>query len=298
MGATVYAGIATTTHRTLSEKQMSMLVPSRRRALGDFLRSRRNRLTPAQVGIAPGGRRRAPGLRREEIAQLAGVSVTWYTWLEQGRDITASHQVLESLARELQLSAAERRHLFSLAGTSADAPSGHQGPPTPALHAMIESLDPNPAYLLDAEWNLVAWNRAEAGLIGDPAKYPVPERNLLRLVFTEPRMRTLLRDWSGQARNLLAQYRADIATRIGDPVVAEFVAALRRDSTDFTTWWEDQPVAEFTSNRRVFDHPEVGELTFDYVKLAAMDQRGHKLFVCMPADAATAAKLPTLVSNC
>ena len=297
MGATIYAGTATTTHRKFPEKQISMLVPSRRRALGDFLRSRRNRLTPAEVGIAPGGRRRAPGLRREEIAQLAGVSVTWYTWLEQGRDITASHQVLESLARELKLSAAERRHLFSLADTSADDPSGNQAPPPPALHAMIESLDPNPAYLLDAEWNLVAWNCAEAGLIGDPAKYPVPERNLLRLVFTEPRMRTLLRDWSGQARNLLAQYRADIAPRIGDPVVAEFIAELRRDSTDFTTWWEDQPVAEFTSNRRVFDHPEVGELTFDYVKLAAMDQLGHKLFVCMPADAATAAKLPTLVSN-
>ncbi|MEV0084677.1 helix-turn-helix transcriptional regulator [Saccharopolyspora sp. NPDC050642] len=269
-----------------------MLPQQRRRALADFLRSRRDRLTPAEVGLPAGPRRRAPGLRREEIAQLSGVSVTWYTWLEQARDISVSRQVLESLARELRLSSAERRHLFALADAAPpDEIADGAGVPA-ALQRMVDALDPNPAYLLDANWDLVAWNRAEAALIGEPA-----DRNLIRLVFTEPRIRALLADWPGQARNLLAQYRADVASRLGEPSIEALIAELRRTSPEFDRWWADQDIAEFSSNRRVFDHPRVGRLTFDYAKLSTMDATGTKLFACMPADQTTAEKLPQLIKE-
>ncbi|MEV0701258.1 helix-turn-helix transcriptional regulator [Saccharopolyspora sp. NPDC050389] len=273
-----------------------MLPQQRRRALADFLRSRRDRLTPAEVGLPAGPRRRTPGLRREEIAQLSGVSITWYTWLEQARDISVSRQVLESLARELRLSPAERRHLFALADAAPpdEITDDDAGVPA-ALQRMVDALDPNPAYLLDANWDLVAWNRAEAALIGEPVM--MADRNLIRLVFTEPRIRALLADWTGQARNLLAQYRADVAPRLGEPRIEALIAELRRNSPEFDRWWADQDIAEFSSNRRVFDHPRVGRLTFDYAKLSTMDATGTKLFACMPADGSTAEKLPQLVEE-
>ncbi|UKD51804.1 helix-turn-helix transcriptional regulator [Amycolatopsis sp. FU40] len=265
---------------------------SRRRALADFLRSRRDRLTPAEVGLPAGPRRRAPGLRREELAQLAGVSVTWYTWLEQARDITVSRQVLASLARELRLSETERQHLFSLAE---EPPPDREATSSPqALQGMVDALDPNPAYVLDAHWDFVAWNRAEAALIGDPALLPAGERNLLWLVFAVPRIRALLVDWPGQARNLLAQYRADVAHRAEDPRAAGLVRTLREASPEFGEWWAAHDVAPFAGNRRVFDHPRAGVLAFDYVKLSTMDESGRKLFTCLPADSGTAAKLASL----
>jgi PAS domain-containing protein len=264
----------------------------RRRDLADFLRSRRDRLAPADVGLPAGPRRRAPGLRREELALLAGVSVTWYTWLEQARDITVSRQVLASLARELRLSEAERQHLFALAEDP--EPDREPAGSTAALRGMVDALDPHPAYVLDANWDFVVWNRAAAALIGDPAALPDGERNLLRLVFTAPRIRRLLADWPGQARNLVAQYRADVARRVEDPQVTRLVDGLRATSPEFGRWWSAHDIAPFTGNRRVFDHPLAGVLAFDYVKMSAMDGTGQKLFTCLPADPGTAAKLREL----
>ncbi|MEV0371188.1 helix-turn-helix transcriptional regulator [Streptomyces sp. NPDC050636] len=266
----------------------------RRRYLGEFLRSRRERITPRQAGIPAGPRRRTPGLRREEVAQLSGVSVTWYTWLEQARDITVSRQVLMSLARALMLSSVECRHLFALAGVQPpEQPSGRG--PGPALQQLVDALEPHPAYLLDANWDLVGWNRAEAGLIGDPGQLTPSERNLIWLVFMDPAMRTLLADWSGQARNLLAQFRGDAQQRIGDARFERLTGELRQASVEFRAWWEAHDIAELGSSRREFAHPRVGLLTFDYVKLAALDAPGIKLFACMPADVGTAGKLPALL---
>ncbi|MFI2185613.1 helix-turn-helix transcriptional regulator [Streptomyces sioyaensis] len=265
----------------------------RRRSLGEFLRSRRERLTPREAGILAGPRRRTPGLRREEVAQLSGVSVTWYTWLEQARDITVSRQVLTSLARALMLSSVERRYLFALAGLPLpERPA--DGGPGPALQKLVEALEPHPAYLLDANWDLVGWNRAEAGLIGDPGQLEPAERNLLWLVFMDPAMRSLLADWDGQAQDLVAQFRADARQRSGDPRFEQLTNGLREASEEFRTWWAAHDIADFGSSRRRFAHPRVGALTFDYVKLAALDAPGIKLFACMPADAGTAAKLPAL----
>ncbi|MFI9050733.1 helix-turn-helix transcriptional regulator [Streptomyces sp. NPDC053427] len=267
----------------------------RRRRLAEFLRSRRERITPSEAGIPAGPRRRTPGLRREEVAQLSGVSVTWYTWLEQARDISVSRQVLTSLARALMLSSVECRHLFALADERPPEQPPGRGP-GPALQRLVDALEPHPAYLLDANWDLVGWNRAEAGLIGDPAQLEPAERNLLWLVFTDPALRTLLVDWNGQARNLVAQFRADARQQFGEPRFERLTAELRRRSPEFRTWWEAHDLADFGSSRWDFDHPVVGSLTFDYVKMAALDAPGVKLFACMPADAATAGKLPALVA--
>ncbi|WP_058046805.1 helix-turn-helix transcriptional regulator [Streptomyces roseifaciens] len=263
----------------------------RRRALADFLRSRRERLTPHDAGILPGPRRRTPGLRREEVAQLSGVSVTWYTWLEQARDITVSRQVLHSLARVLLLSPAETRHLFALAeGTPAEAPAAL----TPALQRLVDALDPHPAYLLAPNWDLVAWNRAEAGLLGDPAGWDPADRNLLRFVFLAPRARDLLDDWPGQARALLEQYRAGADRHAGDPEFGALTRELAERSEEFRTWWDTHDVADFRPARRAFNHPRLGRLSFDYVKLAAADAPGLSLVACLPADDETAGKLPHL----
>ncbi|MCK7626848.1 helix-turn-helix transcriptional regulator [Streptomyces sp. RS10V-4] len=268
----------------------------RRRALAEFLRARRERVTPQDAGILPGPRRRTPGLRREEVAQLSGVSVTWYTWLEQARDIGVSRQVLAALARALMLSSVEQRHLYALAGEL--PPAQPPGPgPGPALQRLVDALDPHPAYLLDANWDLVAWNRAEAGLIGDPALLAPGERNLLWLVFTDPAMRTLLADWEGQARDLVAQFRADAGERFDDPRRHRLTRELAARSPEFDAWWRAHHLAALTGTRRTFHHPRAGDLTFDYVKLAALDAPGVKLFACMPADPGTRARLGTLVAE-
>ncbi|MFG2222333.1 helix-turn-helix transcriptional regulator [Streptomyces sp. NPDC048644] len=265
----------------------------RRRVLAEFLRTRRERVGPGDAGLPAGPRRRTPGLRREEVALLSGVSVTWYTWLEQARDITVSGQVLHSLAGALRLSPAETRHLFTLAGQtlppSAPGRSGGR-----ALQRLVDALDPHPAYLLAPNWDLLAWNRSEAGLIGDPSDGGLSERNLLRLVFTQPRIRTLLVDWPGQARALLEQYRASADLHVGDPEFARLTAGLCAQSAEFRDWWDTHDVADFHPSRRVFDHPRLGRLTFDYVKLAAVDAPGVTMVSCLPADGETAGKLPDL----
>ncbi|PWI43930.1 helix-turn-helix transcriptional regulator [Streptomyces sp. ICBB 8177] len=269
----------------------------RRRALAQFLRSRRNRLTPSDVGIVAGSRRRAPGLRREEVAQLSGVSVTWYTWLEQARDITVSRQVLESLASTLKLDRAERRHLLWLGG---EQPPTEPEPPvgvSPALQRLVDALDPNPAYVLNATWDLLAWNRSEAGLIGDPSARDDDERNIIWLVFTEPKLRELLVDWPAQARSLLAQYRADAERNIGDPRFDRLTAALREASAEFRSWWDSHDIRDFRAARRQFMHPRLGLLTVDYVKLAVVDAPSTKLFTALAADDATTRKLPRLAAQ-
>ncbi|WP_030663694.1 helix-turn-helix transcriptional regulator [Streptomyces rimosus] len=264
-----------------------------RRVLAAFLRSRRERIAPGDAGLPAGPRRRTPGLRREEVATLSGVSVTWYTWLEQARDITVSRQVLHSLARVLCLSPAETRHLFALAGQPLPAPAAAQAGGR-TLQRLVDALDPHPAYVIAANWDLLAWNRAEAGLIGDPAHWGDPERNLLRLVFTDPRIRTLLADWPDQARTLLEQYRAGADRHPGDPAFTRLTADLRERSAEFRTWWDTHDIAEFRPTRRVFDHPHLGRLTFDYVKLTPVDTPGVTLVSCMPSDDGTAGKLGEL----
>lgn len=267
---------------------------AQRKELAAFVRSRRERLTPADAGLPAGPRRRTPGLRREEVAQLCGVSVTWYTWLEQGRKIRMSRQVLRSIAGALQMSPEEQHHMLTLA----EVPVPQESPvtaPHPLLQRMVSELDPNPAYVLSPCWDLLCWNRAEAGLIGDPEQLPPAERNILWLLFTNPAMRHLLVDWQSEAQRLLAQYRVAAAERTDEPRFAQLTAALHEASSDFRQWWKRHDIATFQPARKHFRHPRVGGLTVDYAKLLPAENSDVRIVVYLPADASTQERLPQLV---
>lgn len=240
---------------------------AQRRALGDFLRARRAAVVPAALGLPDGTRRRTPGLRREEVAQLAGLSTTWYTWLEQGRDVAVSPLGLSRIAAALRLDRAARAYLFDLAGRRDPAPpADFSGGLPPALPACLAAIG-TPAYVLDRAWNFCAWNAAAADLFAGALERGGPP-NLLRFVFLDPAARTLLPDWPARARRVLAEFRADCAAHLEDPPVAALLADLRRDSTDFSRLWDLHGVTGREGGARTFAHPARGALRFDQTAFA------------------------------
>lgn len=253
-------------------------MPMQQRELGAFLRSRRERTDPASVGFPVTERRRTPGLRREELAAAAGVAVSWLTKLEQGRARSVSADVLGSLAGALGLDAAERAHLFALAGLRAEA--GAPGATvTLAMRRLLDDLDPDPAYVLDDGWDLVAWNRAEAALFGglDAAAADGPP-NLLELTFTDDALGEMMADHDAELVRLVAQFRLH-RTDWPSPRLDALVERLQRDSPRFAELWSARDVAPFETTRRVFDHPVAGRLEFDHHRLAVLDQPGSQLVV-------------------
>lgn len=257
----------------------------RRRLLGAFLRRHRERMTPVEAGIQSGSaRRRTPGLRREEIAQLCGISPTWYTWLEQGRDVSVSATALARLAEALHLTSAERAYLFELTRRrDPNAPAG--GPvdkPPPALLAALATMTA-PAYLLDRLWTAVGWNPAAERLFGGwlGTGEEVRERNLLRYVFLDPTARTFILDWENRARRLLAEFRADTAAHQDNPTVGPSVQALvdglRKESPPFARLWDDHSVLEREGGLRRFAHPLDGPLTLEQVTLRPGGRSGYTL---------------------
>ena len=250
---------------------------ARRADLAAFLRARRAAVAPQDVGLEPGPRRRTPGLRREEIALLAGVSVSWYTWLEQGRPINASIDVLDALARALRLDAVERSHLLELAGHPTRQPvePGRDACPSGVL-GLLRSVEPAPAFALGPTWDLMAWNDAFAALFAPIASLPPEECNLVWLLFANADGRALNGDWENEARRTLSQYRAEVTPMRDDPAVASLVARLQEASAEFRAWWPQYDVATFESHRRAFNHPLAGRLEFDseqFVPVAAPDVR-------------------------
>lgn len=205
--------------------------------LSEFLVRHRNKLTPADVGLPVTSRRRTPGLRREEVAALAGVGLTWYTWFEQGRDIHVSEKFLLSVAHALKLDDAECSHLFLLAHRRPPPPEAHQwSNVTPLIQRLLDEL-PQPAYVLNLRWDVVAWNAAADGLfmfgIRDRAV-----RNLFRMVFVDAELRRRLPDWQTDAPRLLAQFRYDLAVAPDDPAMRLLVEDLMELSADFRRWWQ------------------------------------------------------------
>lgn len=188
----------------------------RRHELADFLRSRRERITPEQVGLVRGRRRRTPGLRREEVAQLSAVGVTWYTWLEQAREIQVSPQVLDALARALLLDSTERAHLFALADSTDPAPDTRCPSVTPALRAMLDQLDPIPACVQNSRYDILAYNATYARLLCDLDRLPREDRNCLWLAFTNPEWRASLADMPDVNRMLAAKFRASMAGHLAE----------------------------------------------------------------------------------
>nr|WP_315212152.1 helix-turn-helix transcriptional regulator [uncultured Duganella sp.] len=247
--------------------------------LGDFIRAHRERTTPASVGLPGGGRRRTPGLRREELAQLCEVSPTWLTWLEQGRPVSASGKMLARLAEVLQLSAAERGYLFSLAERLDPHGDADGAPAEVALDAIVAAVEA-PAYILDLRWDAVAWNDAAARLFAGWLDGPSP--NLLRFMFQSAAARGLIVDWPERARRLVAEFRADIGKHAEQPVVRELIADVARDSAEFRELWRLQDVVGREGGLRSFQSLEGGELRFNQVTLHLAKRHDLKLVMLLP----------------
>lgn len=277
---------------------MNQLELDRHHELADFLRSRRARLLPEQLGLPKGIRRRTPGLRREEVAMLAGVSPEWYTRLEQGRDINVSVQLLESLARVLQLDTNERTHLFLLA-LKQPPPVETFVPPTisPTLQHFLNQLGTTPASAVDARLNVVAWNDAMRVVFGNYIEASERDLNLIWKLFTSP-ARQNNKEWQKTAQIYLAQFRAGYGRFSEDPWWAEQIAELSKISPEFRELWARHDVLNISEGRKVLHHPLVGELSFDFLWFQTVDASDLRLLVHTPSgNTKTAEKVAWLLAN-
>jgi transcriptional regulator with XRE-family HTH domain len=269
----------------------------RRRELGAFLRSRRERMTPECVGLVASTRRRTPGLRREEVAQLAGVGVTWYTWLEQGRDIRASAQVLDAIARTLGFDAQERSHLFTLAGTADGNAATRCARLSPAVELVLEQLEPYPALAVNARFDILAYNRVWGSTFPFVEALPSDDQNCLWLVFTAPQWRKALADWDEAAARMVAQYRAAMAEHVAEPAWKALVGRLHRASPEFAEVWARHDVRGPETAVKRIRHPLVGMLRLEHTYLWLDPGLGTRIVSYTPADARTAAKLAELAGR-
>lgn len=271
----------------------------RRDELADFLRRRRASLQPEDVGLPNGGRRRTPGLRREEVATLAGVGTTWYTWLEQGRDVRASLEVLESISRALKLDPAERTHLVLLGRGEQPPPCKSQGERVaPTLRRLIENLGTNPAYVLGRRWDYLAWNRAASIVLGDLEQVPRGSRNHVWLHFMDPARRERFLDWEKSSRLLVAKFRADSARHLGDPEFEQLIHALRQSSPEFCKAWKRHEVSTAAPGRKDVRHPIAGPMAFEHAAFHPSEEPEQRLALYSPLpDHDTAAKLARLMEE-
>lgn len=259
----------------------------RRAELAAFLRSRRERLTPEQAGLLPGARRRTPGLRREEVAQLAGVGVTWYTWLEQGRAINASAQVLSAIAGTLKLDQAEREHLFRLADAGETA-SGEPGaacePVSAEVQGIIDALVPLPASVQNERFDLLAWNQVYAALWPTVVGAKPGERNTLWLNFVQPDCCHPYINRHEQLATLVAQLRGAYGRHVGEPAWTGLVRRLQAASPHFAQLWAEHDVASSATYLKIFRHPAYPHLAMTTTSLAVLAAPGTRMIVYTPAD--------------
>jgi transcriptional regulator with XRE-family HTH domain len=260
----------------------------RRTELAAFLRSRRERISPEDAGLPAGQRRRTAGLRREEVAQLAGVGVTWYTWLEQGRPIHASPQVLEAVSRTLQLDAVERQHLFRLADAPDTAmPEGLCPPLPPEIQPILDQLSPLPANVVTERYDLVAWNAAYAALFPRTPSMPPGERNTVRYCFTAPPCCNAFENSADQRAVLVAQLRAAYGRHVGEPAWTGFIKRMEALSPEFAQMWATHDVARPSSMTKVFRHPLYPELPMTSTSLALPGCPTSRMVIYTPVDAQT-----------
>ena len=273
----IYAGIYDTMFGTTSLE--------RRRELGDFIRAQRERVAPASVGLVAARRRRTPGLRREEVAELSGLSTTWYTWIEQGRDVSVSPTALARLASALRLDRAQRTYLFELAGKRDPDSGAGDAEELPAAIASCVAAISTPAYVLDRNWNARSWNAAAQRLFTgwlDRSREEDAECNLLRFIFLAPGARVLICDWERRARRVTAEFRAHCGAHLDDAALRGLIAELQRLSPDFARMWEQHGVLGREGGERTFNHPQDGFLRFEQM---TFDLAGHpdvKLTILVP----------------
>jgi len=267
--------------------------------LGAYLRDRRARLDPIALGFA-GSRRRTPGLRREEVAQRAHISATWYTWLEQGRGGAASADVLDRIARALMLTDVEREHLFLLGLGRAPEPRYRQTQGvSPRLQRVLDALDPSPAMIKTLTWDVVAWNRAATLVFGDYGAAPPEDRNILRRVFCDPRSRAANFDWDAVARFVVAAFRVDVA-RAGagaEAAASALVEELSRRSPDFAAMWAANDVGDHHQGVKRLRHPVLGEVAFEYSTFAVDGRADLGMIVYNPMEAEAVRRLGALVAE-
>lgn len=249
--------------------------------LGDFLRSRRERLSPESVGLNGGRRRRTAGLRREEVAELAGIGVDWYIRLEQGRAVRPSVPTIDALARALRLDDVEHDHLRALARNPGRGAFVRESVPAP-IRRMVESLE-RPAYVTGRRWDVLAWSPATADVFTDFGRLSEEDRNVLVYLLTDPSARRLFGDtWPDEARRVVTQFRAAHDLWGGDPAFLDLQRRLRRDAPEFGTWWEPHDVGTSEAGRKTLYHPELGTLCFEYATFQANDDPALKLTVYTP----------------
>jgi transcriptional regulator with XRE-family HTH domain len=267
----------------------------RRHALAAFLRQRRARLTPAEVGLPAGIRRRTPGLRREEVAQLANIGTSWYVWLEQGRDVHPSPQVLECLAQALKLTPNERRHLFLLAGQALPSlvmPTEEHV--SVALQQMLDDLNPSPACVIGRRYDYLAWNQADDVLFAISPSATANDRNMVWRLFTSPTMRASM-NWQQIARSTLAEFHTASVRYPDDPAFTELIDALRQMSPEFRDMWPQHEVRRVLDGHKVIVHPTFGRLEFEHMNLQVLSDPDLRIMVYSPSGE-TRAKMERIAS--
>ncbi|MEU3014416.1 helix-turn-helix transcriptional regulator [Nocardia asteroides] len=262
------------------------MTDKRRAELAEFLKAHRSRLQPSDVGLPMDlipGRRRTPGLRREEVADLSGISLSWYTWLEQGRKIAASPQVVDALARALRLDSAQHRQLRRLAGFADPVVEYQAGDEISRLQRLVDTMYPTPAVVHDARLDFVAWNTAFSRIRTDPATLPPGRRNLLWWMYTDERNRAMMRRWEAAARAILSQFRVLLGNNPGDPRLVQVVSELSTASAEFRTWWSEYPVQDFQPTTIGIDHPGAGSIDLELFHMRLVENPELLLVVQLPA---------------
>ena len=274
-------------------------MPAPDNQLGSYLRDRRTRLDPAALGFN-GQRRRTPGLRREEVAQRANISATWYTWLEQGRGGAPSADVLDRIAKGLMLTEPEREHLFMLGlGRPPDVRYKFVESVTPRLQRVLDAFEVSPAIIKSATWDVIAWNRAAAMVLGDYSKLPRQERNIMRLMFGGKRPRAVQEDWEAVARFVVSAFRADIvrAGACGNDDAARLVDELQRLSPEFAELWQENDVVSESEGWKRLHHPEAGLLELEFSSFAVDGRPELAMVVYNPVSPETAEKIRSFMAG-
>src|SRR6202453_1330021 len=265
--------------------------------LGTYLKDRRAKLDPAAFGF-PLTRRRTPGLRREEVAQRANVSATWYTWLEQGRGGAPSAEVLDRIARALMLTDVEREHLFLLGlGRPPEVRYRKDDGVTPRLQRVLDVLEPSPALIRTAIWDVAAWNRAATVMLTDYGSLPPEKRNILRFIFLDPSVRAAQYDWDSVARYVVGAFRVDAARAGAAAQVEPLVDELCRLSPEFKALWRDNDVQSFGEAAKHIRHPVLGPIAFEYSAFAVDGRPDLTMVVYNPVTSADAEKIGSLTGS-
>ena len=250
-----------------------------REELGKFLKARREAIKPVDVGLPEGSRRRTPGLRREEVAALSGVGVTWYTWLEQGRDIGVSVTFLDNLARIFRLNAAERRHLYRLAHNRIPSEAGKTWCTLPPLiQRLMHDLDPHPAYVLNLRWDILGANLPAKNLLGLDQS-PDDENNFLQLLFTSPLLQQRIIHWENQTRRMLASFRRDFAIAANETDFKSLVDELIKTSPEFREYWQQQEVHASCNGKISFKLSDTLTESYQHTSLTVDEDKHLRLVV-------------------